>query len=91
MSIDYRTEEERLVAEQAILAFREAQKAMLSAPEGQGLAVTEAAVLGQGRRLLKTMIEQLMSTHSEVQKGGPAPGGVRAEKTHRSGTTRGRC
>ncbi len=35
MSIHYHTEEERLVAEQAVAAYREAQKAMAAAPHGQ--------------------------------------------------------
>ncbi len=88
MSIHYHTEEERLVAEQAIAAYREAQKAMAAAPHGQGLAVTEAAVLRQGRAVTQTMMEQLISPHAEVQKGGPAAGGARVDETRRSNTTR---
>ncbi len=88
MSIHCRTEEERLVAEQAIAAYREAQKAMAAAPHGQGLAVTEAAVLRQGRIVTQTMMEQLISTHAEVQKGGPAAGDAGVDETRRSNTTR---
>ena len=88
MSIHYHTEEERLVAEQAVAAYREAQKAMAAAPHGQGLAVTEAAVLRQGRIVTQTMLEQLISTHAEVQKGGPVAGGARVDETRRSNTTR---
>lgn len=88
MSICVRTEEERLVAEQAVAAYREAQKAMAAAPVGQGLAVTEAAVLRQGRIVTQTMMEQLISTHAEVQKGGPVAGGARVDETRRSNTTR---
>jgi len=88
MSISDRTEEERLVAEQAIAAYREARKAMESAREGDGLAVTESAVLRHGRKFLQQMIEQLLSAHPEAQKGGPAAGGVRVEEVPRSSTTR---
>ncbi len=88
MSIHYHTEEERFVAEQAVAAYREAQKAMAAAPDGQGLAVTEAAVLRQGRTVTQTMMEQLISTHAEVQKGGPAAGGARVDERRRSSTTR---
>ena len=88
MSSDYRTEEERLVAEQAIAAYREARQAMESAREGEGLAVTESAVLTHGRKFLQEMMEQLMSAHPEAQKGGPAPNAVPAERTPRSSTTR---
>lgn len=90
MSIGYRTEEERLVAEQAIAAYREARKAMESAREGEGLAVTESAVLRHGRKFLQQMIEQLLSAHPEAQKGGSAAGGVRVEEGPHSSTTRGK-
>lgn len=88
MSTDYRTEEERLVAEHAIAAYREARQAMESAREGEGLAVTESAVLRHGRKFLQEMMEQLMSAHPEAQKGGPVAGGVRVEEQPRSSTTR---
>lgn len=88
MSIKCRTQAERLVAEQAIAAYREVIKAMASAPQGQGLACTEAAVLAEGRPLLRSMMEQAMSAHPEAQKGGPAAVGVRVEKVPRSSTTR---
>ena len=90
MSIEYGTEAERLVAEQAIAAYREVLKAMEAAPEGQGLARTEAAVLGEGRVLLRAMMEQAMSAHPEAQKGGPVAGGARVKEVRRSSTTRGR-
>jgi hypothetical protein len=90
MSIDCRTEAERLVAEQAIASYREIVKAMEAAPEGQGLAWTEAAVLTEGQTLVRSMMEQAMSAHSEAQKGGPAAGRVRVEGQPRSSTTRGK-
>lgn len=88
MSIESRTEAERLVAEQAIVAYREVVKAMETASEGQGLACTEAAVLAEGRPLLRTMMEQAMSAHPEAQKGGPAADRVRVEDMPPSSTTR---
>jgi hypothetical protein len=88
MSTEYRTEEERLVAEQAIAAYREARRAMESAQEGEGLAVTELAVLTQGRTFMQNMLKQLMSAHPEAQKGGSAPNDVAAEKTPPSSTIR---
>lgn len=88
MSNPHRREAERLVAEQAVAAYREILKAMESAPEGHGLACTEAAVLAQGRSLMQAMMKQAMSAHSEAQKGGPAAGGVRVEEVPRSSSTR---
>ena len=87
MSLEYRSEQERLVAEQAVLAFRATMAAMSAAPHGQGLAVTEAAILEQGRTLLQTMLSEALSTHPEVQKGGPAPGPAPAPATPPSDTT----
>ena len=81
-------ENERLVAEQALLAYREVKKAMQAAPHGQGMACTEAAVLAQGREHQRRMLELILGGHPEaLKKGGvpdPAPAGVR----RRSGTTR---
>ena len=91
MSLDCRTEEERLVAEQAIAAYREARRAMESAREGEGLAVTESAVLTHGRQFLRNLMKQLMSAHPEAQKGGPAAGRARVEDVPRSSTTRPKC
>jgi hypothetical protein len=88
MSTKDRTEAERLVAEQAVAAYREVLKAMEAAPHGQGFAFTETAVLAEGRSLMQSMMEQAMSAHPEAQKGGPAAGGVGAEEVPPSSTTR---
>lgn len=87
MLLEFRSEQERLVAEQAVLAFRATQAAMSSAPHGQGLAVTEAAVLEQGRGLLQKILTEALSTHPEVQKGGPALGRANAAEMPPSSTT----
>jgi hypothetical protein len=88
MSPEYRSEQERLVAEQAVLAFRATMAAMASAPHGQGLAVTEAAVLEHGRALLQKLLSEALSTHAEVQKGGPALGHAPVPETPPSSTIR---
>jgi len=88
MSMEYRTEAERLVAEQAITAYRAVVKAMEVAPEGQGLACTEAAVLTEGRVLTRSIMKQAISAHPEAQKGGSAAGGVRVEELPPSSATR---
>ena len=87
MSLEYGSEQERLVAEQAVLAFRATMAAMASAPHGRGLAVTEAAVLEHGRPLLQRILSEALSTHAEVQKGGPALGPASALETLPSNTT----
>lgn len=88
MLLECRDENERLVAEQAVLAYREVFKAMQAAPHGQGLACTEAVVLAQGREQQRRMLELIVGDHAEAQKRGvvlaPAPAGVR----RRSGAAR---
>lgn len=63
---------ERLVAEQAVLSFRESMRAMAGAPHGQGLAVTERAVQEQGRKTTLAMMEQALLAAAEGEKGGSA-------------------
>jgi len=87
MSIEYRNEQERLVAEQAVLVYRAVAEAMRTAPHGQGLEVTEAALMRNGREHLRNILAQALSTHPEVQKGGPAAGDVPADGTPHSSTT----
>ena len=73
---------ERLVAEQAVLSFRESIKAMEAAPHGRGLEVTERAVQEQGRRTTLLMMEQALLAAAEGEKGGSAvPRGARAGRT----------
>lgn len=87
MPIEYRSEQERLVAEQAIAVYREVSEAMRTAPHGRGMEVMETALLNKGREHLRNILAQAMSTHPEVQKGGPAPGDASVEKTRHSSIT----
>jgi hypothetical protein len=76
------SDRERLVAEQAVLGFRESIKAMEAAPHGQGLAVTERAVQEQGRKTTLLMLEQALVAAAEGEKGGSA-----ARRAARAGRT----
>jgi len=82
------TAAERLVAEEAVALQREVQAARQAAPWGQGLAVTEAAVMQGGREFLRNLLQQTLSAPPEAQKGGSAPGPARAAKTRASKGTR---
>jgi len=81
------TAEERLVAEQAVLLHRQVMDAMQNASFGQGLAVTEAAVLDGGREFLQKMLQEALSAQAEAQKRGSAPSRATAAKTHPSRPT----
>jgi len=88
MTLEYRDENERLVAEQAVLAYREVAKAMRAAPHGQGLACTEAAVPAQGREQQRKTLELILSGHPEAQKKGAVLDPVSAGGGRRSGVAR---
>ena len=88
MSAECLDETERLVAEQAVLAYREVKKAMQAAPHGQGLACTEAAVLVQGREQQRRILELILSDHPEAQKKGVVHDPASAGGRRPSGTTR---
>lgn len=73
MAMEFKDENERLVAEQAVLVYRATIDAMHAAPHGKGLACMEAAVMQGGREHLRQILERAVSTHEGVQKGGSAP------------------
>lgn len=72
MDLTKLSDRERLIAEQAVLAFRESMKAMEAAPHGHGLAVTERAVQEQGRKTTLLMMEETLKAAAEGEKGGAA-------------------
>jgi len=72
MQIEVRNEQERLIAEQAILAYREVQAAGEAAPHGQGMAALEGATVETGRRQMRLVLEQALGSRCEGQKKGLA-------------------
>lgn len=68
---------ERLVAEQAVAAYRALAAAGKAAPHGRGLAEIEQAVHREGFGVLRRMVELSASEHAEAQKRGPAAGRAR--------------
>ena len=82
------TAAERLVAEQAVALHREVLAAMQAAPWGQGLAVTEAAVMQGGQEFLQNLLQQTLSAQPGAQKGGSAPSPADVGKTRGSKRTR---
>jgi len=88
MSIEFKDENERLVAEQSVLVYRSVIDAMHAAPHGKGLACMEAAVMQGGREHLRQILERAVSTHGGVQKGGVAADRASAGATPPSIPTR---
>lgn len=68
--MEYQSAEERLVAEQALLNYRELQRVMKNAPHGKGMAVLEMAVREKGFEQMRQTLSLLANSHEEAQKKG---------------------
>jgi hypothetical protein len=64
------TDDERLIAEKAVLMARAVKQAGDLAPHGKGLACLERAVLDHGGELLRVTLERTISARDEAQKKG---------------------
>lgn len=71
MNWERMTAEERLIAEQAVLNFRELGKACKAAADGTVLNVCEKLALAQGRELIRRTIEVTLNEQAPaVEKKG---------------------
>ena len=66
----HESDEERLVAEQALLNYRELKRVMKDAPFGHGMAVLEHAVREKGFEQMRQTLSLLANAHDEAQKKG---------------------
>lgn len=71
-SIRVETEQEKLVALQAIETYRALQQAAKTAPHGKGLETVEAVVHDKGFDHLRAMYQSALQERPEAQKKGPA-------------------
>jgi hypothetical protein len=62
------TDDERLMAEQAVAAYQAVKQAAALAPQGQGMARMEQAVQEKGFDVLRQMLQLAACDHSEAQK-----------------------
>jgi hypothetical protein len=65
----FETDDERLVAEQALLNYRELQAVMKAAPHGKGMAVLEQAVRQRGFEQMRQTLGLLVNAHEGQKKG----------------------
>lgn len=70
MQVQVNNERERLVLEQALLAYREVEAAGEAARHGQGMATLEDATLETGRRQMRLVLEQALESRAAAQKRG---------------------
>lgn len=86
--MDYQSDEERLVAEQAVLHYRELRQVMKTAPHGKGMAVMELAVRAKGFEQMRQTLSLLIGAYDEAQKKGSTVCPVRAEAALTSSAAR---
>jgi hypothetical protein len=77
--MQFESDQERLVAEQAALHYRELKKVMKNAPHGKGLAVLETAVREKGFEQMRQTLSLLINAHDEAQKKGSTASPAAAE------------
>lgn len=68
--MQFASDAERLIAEQAVLNFRELMGVMKDAPHGKGMAVMEQAVREKGFEQMRQTLSLLAGAHDEAQKKG---------------------
>ncbi len=72
MNLNELSENERIIAEHAVLAYQAVKQAANDAPHGQGMARMEEVVTDKGFETLRKMLALSASDHSEAQKKGSA-------------------
>lgn len=73
LSVEYQTEQEKILFQQAIAFVAEMRQLAQTAPAGAVLALCEARALDQGRRLLRDTLQSAAQGRIDAaeQKGGP--------------------
>ena len=66
--MDFANDDERLIAEQAVLGYRELIGVMKAAPHGKGLAVLEQAVREKGFEQMRKTLGLVLGAHQEAKK-----------------------
>ena len=77
--MQFKNDQERLVAEQALLNYRELVQVMKNAPHGKGMAVLEQAVREKGFEQMRQTLGFLAGAHDEAQKKGATASDAPAE------------
>lgn len=80
MNLEDLSAQERLIAEQAILNFRELNRACDAAADGTVLSVCEELAMQQGRELIRKTVETSLNAQAgELEKKVRPAASVRAE------------
>jgi hypothetical protein len=82
LTIEYETDEERLLLEQAMAYFCEIRRVGATAPAGTVLAACEVVALASGRKLVRDSLAAAVQARADGQKKRRGNG----TKAHGSGT-----
>jgi hypothetical protein len=77
LTIEYQTEAERLILEQALAFFAQMRQVAATAPDGTVLAACERVALGSGRQLVRDTLAsavQRRADTTDTPKKSPARG-----------------
>ena len=66
LTIEYQTEAERLILEQALGFFAQMRHAGATAPDGTVLAACEQVALDSGRRLVRDTLAQVVQARADA-------------------------
>src|SRR5690348_6321223 len=78
-TMEFRSEQELIAAEQAVAMVRELDALADAAPDGEVLAVVEMAALERGRRFMRDRLQDALNAQAAVlEKKGGADGPARA-------------
>jgi hypothetical protein len=76
LSIEYQTEAERLLLEQALAFFAQMRQVGATAPDGTVLAACERVALDSGRRLVRDTLASVVPQRADItdaSQKSPAP------------------
>jgi hypothetical protein len=74
-TMEFRNEQERIAAEQAIAMVRELNALADATPDGQVLNAVEAAAVEHGRRFVSARLQDVLNAQAaDLEKKGGAPG-----------------
>jgi hypothetical protein len=68
LTIEYETDQERLLLEQALAYFSEMQRVGATAPAGTVLAACEDVALSSGRQLVRASLAAAVQARADSQK-----------------------
>ncbi|MBN9119729.1 MAG: hypothetical protein J0I06_11325 [Planctomycetes bacterium] len=71
LTIEYQTEAERLILEQALVFFTQMRQVSATAPDGTVLAACERVALDSGRKLVRDALASAVQSRADATDASP--------------------